>query len=581
MRLITLLGRVGRTLAGAPGVRDERGIALVMALGIVLVLTIALTTVITLTAASARDSHRVNAGQKATALAEAGLNNAVAVLTAHYPGTVTYPGDGTLLTPPRVNSYPSGSVRWSGTIEPAPSAAPWNDEWRITSIGTVTNPTGPGSAPVTRTMRAIVPIVLPEVIEVDPGSSSLNWVYANQDIRFAQSVIVRSPVYAKRDLRIEGTAKIAETIPANASGPERPNKVAVGRNLSLRNPQNKIGNVFGTAFTANYLGEVFVQGTCSKQLRLPPPDCGWGAVDDVWAANPLPRKPIPTGYVIEPKLTCCSPISGPIPGIPEESPTSTDASVMGFWYRNAAVGPYSICETVSGTPPRFDKPTGVDGPDDLINQSATAGRPAFDITGPASYTCSTGRGELSWNASTTASPTGLGARTLKINGAIFIDGSAKATATDAKYVGRGALILSGTFLMQNHHKICVGLTPGGDCDVNVDWNPNTAGMFIFSSGDFALDLSTNAGAPGALPGQAILIRAGQFQGGLFAAKDIDAVVSGTLVQGPMISAYGNVAAGQSGELSFPAISFPTSGSGGFAGPLPLPKLLAPRQFVGG
>ena len=50
--------------------------ALVMALGIMLVLAIALTTVITFTASGARDAHRVNAGQKANALAEAGVNNA-------------------------------------------------------------------------------------------------------------------------------------------------------------------------------------------------------------------------------------------------------------------------------------------------------------------------------------------------------------------------------------------------------------------------------------------------------------------------------------------------------------------------
>ena len=49
----------------------------------------------------------------------------------------------------------------------------------------------------------------------------------------------------------------------------------------------------------------------------------------------------------------------------------------------------------------------------------------------------------------------------------------------------------------------------------------------------------------------------------------------------MVSAYSDVAAGQGGELSFPSISFPTSGSSGFTGPLPLPRLLAPRNFGGG
>jgi len=102
-------------------------------------------------------------------------------------------------------------------------------------------------------------------------------------------------------------------------------------------------------------------------------------------------------------------------------------------------------------------------------------------------------------------------------------------------------------------------------------------MFIFAAGDFGTDLSNQAGDTG----NGIEIKKGQYQGGLFAGKNIDATVTGTVVQGPMISAYGSVSTGQGGELSFPAISFPTSGSSGFTGPLPRPKLLAPRQFTGG
>ena len=63
----------------------------------------------------------------------------------------------------------------------------------------------------------------------------------------------------------------------------------------------------------------------------------------------------------------------------------------------------------------------------------------------------------------------------------------------------------------------------------------------------------------ARPGNGIEIKKGQYQGGLFAGKNVDATVTGTVVQGPMISVYGNVSAGQGGELSFPPISFPTSG----------------------
>ena len=50
-----------------------------------------------MTAAGARDAHRSNAGQKASALAESGINNALAVLNANYPGVTIHPGNKNLL----------------------------------------------------------------------------------------------------------------------------------------------------------------------------------------------------------------------------------------------------------------------------------------------------------------------------------------------------------------------------------------------------------------------------------------------------------------------------------------------------
>ena len=76
-----------------PRLHDESGVALIMALGIMLVLTIGLSTTIHFTSASARHADSSNAGQKAYALAEAGVNNAIAVLHANYlPATATFPG---------------------------------------------------------------------------------------------------------------------------------------------------------------------------------------------------------------------------------------------------------------------------------------------------------------------------------------------------------------------------------------------------------------------------------------------------------------------------------------------------------
>ncbi len=66
-----------------------------MAIGIMFVLTITVSSVMVYTAASAGHANNSNAGQKAYALAEAGVNNAFAVLNANYhPGmTVAFPGD--------------------------------------------------------------------------------------------------------------------------------------------------------------------------------------------------------------------------------------------------------------------------------------------------------------------------------------------------------------------------------------------------------------------------------------------------------------------------------------------------------
>src|SRR5436190_18877055 len=76
---------------------EEEGVALILAIISMLVLTITLTAVIFLTAAGARDAQRTNAGQKAYALAESGINNSLAVLFKNYEnGSVgAFPGDST------------------------------------------------------------------------------------------------------------------------------------------------------------------------------------------------------------------------------------------------------------------------------------------------------------------------------------------------------------------------------------------------------------------------------------------------------------------------------------------------------
>ena len=132
-----------------------------------------LATTITFGFAGTRHAGSTNATQRAYALAEAGLNDAVAILNVNYPGTA-YPGDPTLL-PQQTKTYSDGgSSTWSGTLNGPLSSSPWRWEWRITSTGTVPNPND-GTSPVSRTARVTVPVVIPTTRSV-LGMDILNWI---------------------------------------------------------------------------------------------------------------------------------------------------------------------------------------------------------------------------------------------------------------------------------------------------------------------------------------------------------------------------------------------------------------------
>ena len=68
---------------------DESGIALIMALAVMLVLTVMVTSTLAYTSSNARDASRSRAGQSAYALAEGGINVAVATLESHYYSSAT------------------------------------------------------------------------------------------------------------------------------------------------------------------------------------------------------------------------------------------------------------------------------------------------------------------------------------------------------------------------------------------------------------------------------------------------------------------------------------------------------------
>ena len=250
-----------RVLTMRARLSDETGIALVMALGIMLVLVITLTAVITFTAAGARDSHRVNAGQKATALAEAGLNNAFAVLNTVLPRATLLPRV-TRRSCPRARR-PTRRARSRGRerCRLHLSARAGATSGASRRPGRCRTRPARAQRPSRARSRPIVPVTPPTVSEIG-DDNPLNYIYAEDTLSSCSRVTVASPVYATDDLHLENSSTISEFI---GNVPGKKNRVAVGGVFYAAQNANRIGHVTGTTSPANNLEEVYIVGGCNTK----------------------------------------------------------------------------------------------------------------------------------------------------------------------------------------------------------------------------------------------------------------------------------------------------------------------------
>ena len=158
---------------------------------------------------------------------------------------------------------------------------------------------------VVRKATALVPVVIPDSTSVPPGTTAIDWIYGLNDVTFGQSVNVAAPVYAGHDLILENTATIAETIPASLTLPARPNRIVVGHDLSLVNPQNQVGHVNGSASPANDLAEIHVGNYCNSQANATPHPCACGEHRQDLGRHHTTTSSRPA-LITTPTLTCCS-----------------------------------------------------------------------------------------------------------------------------------------------------------------------------------------------------------------------------------------------------------------------------------
>ncbi len=568
---------------------DESGVALVLALGIMLVLTIVLTTVITFTAAGARDSHRVNAGQKAYGLAEAGVNNALAVLNANYPDeTSPYPGPRCVLNPqpPPANfpgTEPTGLARCPDpsapplppfTSTPDPSrpgetVAWWGRirrvtgmglAWIINSTGSVPNPTGPGSAPVTRTVQAKVPVIIGPARDVPPGV--LNWFYSATSATALQSVQIRSPFYTRGNLTLGNGVEVYAPLYVTCVVPPAPVPTpgtcgaGAGNILMSQTAQINQSNQGTTVAVGGYLGMETDgpngnrAGTLAARISESHivNGCKWGG-EAIVAPCELNRTDKVRVYPFVGNQT--------MPPDPIPQPPVID---WDFWYQYGSPGPAWGCD--AGTTPQLENEA---APANLRNNSVPA---VFNILQATSYSCRTLSGELTWNATT---------RTLTVRGTIYIDGSAEIQKTwggqePALYQGQGTIYLSGSFLL-NNVKLCAVIS-GTDCNIATNaWDPNVSALIIV-----AKSKGTSPGTQATTGNNSVEVKSSQFQGVLSGEYNIVSETA-SVVQGPIISFQGGITLSQTSGASFPEVYFAPSGAPGI--PPPPSVLLAPRDYGGG
>jgi Tfp pilus assembly protein PilX len=412
--------------------RDESGIALVLALMVMTVLTIVTTSVIYYSTSSQHSSQLSLSRDGSYRLAEAGINNAMSVL-GDPPDPVTGIGNNALdpyvfcglagktytsTSPCTIkDTYSNGYVTWSGVLNTGTAT------WTLTSIGYVQNRNVLASTTYsTRTLT--VSVAVHPTLTQPLNTPVWNYIYATKpasavptcDEDLNQSVTISSPFYVEGNLCLHNTSSITR-------GP----LVVKGR-LQM-DSQNS--NFAGTS--ALPLSDAHIVNGCTVKNTTHTP-CVNGGVDNLYAT-----------------VLDTTPPSGLSPPTPNYN----------NWYLNSSPGPYFPCQTISGQAPlsplTFDNVVDPNAGDTdaqkLVYQNNST--VTQDLTPGYDYRCQTAAGELSWNNTT---------KTLKIKGTIYIDGSVYIqNGAVNRYTGQGVIYLGGTFFMKNS-SLC-GAVFNGACDM--------------------------------------------------------------------------------------------------------------------
>jgi len=504
--------------------KDESGIALALALLVMIVLTISTTSLIYYTTTNQHSSQLSLSRDSAYRLAEAGINNAMAVL-GNPADPATNIGNNALdknvfcglqgktytsTNPCTIkDTYANGYVLWYGVLNTGTAV------WLITSTGYVVNPNIHGTkAYSSRTLT--VSVAVHPTLTQPLNTPVWNYIYATKpastpatvcDESLTSKVNISSPFYVEGNLCLNQSSQISK-------GP----LVVKGR-VTLNN-SSQVGT------SALPLSDAHIANGCTwSQTHTP---CDWNGTTIVQGLDNV--------YATVLDTTPPAALTPPVPH-------------WDNWYLNASPGPYFPCQTIDGQPPLnaltldniVDPNPGDTDAQKLVYQNNST--TTQNLTPGYNYRCQTIAGELSWNNTT---------KVLTIKGTVYIDGSVYIQNNAVNtYTGQGVIYLGGTFLMKNS-SLC-GAINAGVCDMRTyqatplqGWNPNAALLCFVAKGTGG---QVNAGD------SAQLVSA-NLQGAVYANGNIEVDTSSN-VDGPMVGYQ--VILGQSVTTSFPSITIVPEG----------------------
>jgi hypothetical protein len=533
---------------------SERGLALVMAVGMSAVLLIVATTALAYSTSNSTQATQTRSRTSAFSLAESGINYSMAVLNLPTNNALdpdTLPActtNATRYSDPSASRTSTSTWRHAtldgGTVDYCGTLVRSKAFWYLTSIGNTKSPSSANST-VQRVLEATVTVT--PTVSQPLNNPVWNYLYAGNTGNACDQTL-NNNISGSSRMYIAGNLCLSPNVQLNQS------QVIVGGNLDLSN-----NAAVGASTSMSTRVETYVGGNCRY---------GGG----VWAActgNQDAKR-------IYSKLS-----DGTTIGVNHSPPVvAPPAADFATWYENAIPGPSQSCTSSSGTPPTFDgnypnRDNSVTTPVDLtpvssyfcrvgpganttlaaavnstqttITVASATGFPTSQFTlriDDESMTVTSGFGTTTWtvtrgaNGSAAAShvnaqtvvwntPTSgaigwnVTTKTLTISGTFYIDGSAKISDNALNsYDGQGTLYLSGTF--RGTGSMCAAIS-GTTCNF-AGWNPNFDMFMIVANGSGG---QVN-------PGDSILLdNNDMWQGGLYGTNAVE-FGNNVNVDGPIV-----------------------------------------------